>query len=60
MAGNLRNGVPMATPVFDGADESDVSALLEKAGLKLRPDALIDGRTGENLIVRLRWSHVYA
>lgn len=33
MAGNLRGGVPMATPVFDGADGSDITALLEKAGL---------------------------
>ncbi len=33
MAGNLRKGVPMATPVFDGAVEADIDVLLEKAGL---------------------------
>ena len=48
MAGNLRGGVPMATPVFDGADEEDISELLEKAGLDTSGQVtLIDGRTGE-------------
>ena len=48
MAGNLRGGVPMATPVFDGADESGISDLLEKAGLDTSGQMrLIDGRTGE-------------
>jgi DNA-directed RNA polymerase subunit beta len=32
LAANLVNGVPMGTPVFDGAREADVSAMLEKAG----------------------------
>jgi DNA-directed RNA polymerase beta subunit len=30
---NLRGGVPMATPVFDGAEEADINGMLEKAGL---------------------------
>lgn len=48
MANNLRDGVPMATPVFDGAEEKDVSHLLEKAGLNSSGQVrLIDGRTGE-------------
>jgi DNA-directed RNA polymerase subunit beta len=48
MAKNLRGGVPMATPVFDGADESDISVLLDQAGLhKSGQVKLIDGRTGE-------------
>ena len=48
MAGNLRSGVPMATPVFDGADEAEVSDLLETAGLTRSGQMpLIDGRTGE-------------
>ncbi|HNS44614.1 MAG TPA: DNA-directed RNA polymerase subunit beta, partial [Alphaproteobacteria bacterium] len=48
MAGNLRTGVPMATPVFDGAEEADITELLEKAGLtKSGQVKLIDGRTGE-------------
>jgi DNA-directed RNA polymerase subunit beta len=47
MANNLRGGVPMATPVFDGAHEGDVSKLLEDAGLKTSGQVtLIDGRTG--------------
>ena len=33
LAGNLRSGVPMATPVFDGATESEIKHLLELAGL---------------------------
>ena len=48
MANNLRDGVPMATPVFDGAHEGDISELLDKAGLKTSGQVrLIDGRTGE-------------
>ena len=35
---NLRRGVPIATPVFDGAKEADIEDMLEKAGLaQLRP-----------------------
>ena len=48
LAGNLRNGVPMATPVFDGAKESEVKDMLELAGLPLSGQCkLYDGRTGE-------------
>ena len=48
LAGNLRNGVPMATPVFDGAKESEVKDMLELAGLPLSGQCkLFDGRTGE-------------
>ena len=48
LAGNLRNGVPMATPVFDGARESEVKDMLELAGLPLSGQCkLYDGRTGE-------------
>jgi DNA-directed RNA polymerase subunit beta len=48
MAGNLRKGVPMATPVFDGAVEADIDVLLEEAGLETTGQmTLIDGRTGE-------------
>ncbi|MCE3044569.1 MULTISPECIES: DNA-directed RNA polymerase subunit beta [Legionella] len=48
LADNLRAGVPMATPVFDGATEKEIKSMLELAGL--RPDGktiLIDGRTGK-------------
>ena len=48
LAGNLRNGVPMATPAFDGAKESEVKDMLELAGLPLSGQCkLFDGRTGE-------------
>ena len=48
MSNNLRGGVPMATPVFDGAEEDDITALLEQAGLHRSGQvSLIDGRTGE-------------
>ena len=45
---NLRRGVPLATPVFDGAKEADIERLLEQAGLhKSGQVTLYDGRTGE-------------
>ncbi|MEC9375377.1 MAG: DNA-directed RNA polymerase subunit beta [Pseudomonadota bacterium] len=48
LAKNLSNGVPMATPVFDGASEQEVKKMLELANLPLTGQAkLIDGRTGE-------------
>ncbi|OUR63364.1 DNA-directed RNA polymerase subunit beta [Methylophaga sp. 42_25_T18] len=48
MAGNLKQGVPMATPVFDGAQESEIKDMLELAGLpRSGQTKLIDGRTGE-------------
>jgi DNA-directed RNA polymerase subunit beta len=47
LAHNLKGGVPMATPVFDGAKESEIKAMLKLADL---PESgqmrLIDGRTG--------------
>ena len=48
LAGNLTAGVPMGTPVFDGAREGDVTVELEKAGLHSSGQSvLFDGRTGE-------------
>ncbi len=48
LAGNLREGVPMATPVFDGAHESEVRDMLELADLPSSGQTtLYDGRTGE-------------
>jgi len=48
LANNLRTGVPMATPVFDGIKEEDIKSLLKMADL---PESgqikLFDGRTGE-------------
>jgi DNA-directed RNA polymerase subunit beta len=48
LAGNLKHGVPIATPVFDGADEDEIKNLLEMAGLpRSGQTTLVDGRTGE-------------
>ena len=48
LGGNLTSGVPIATPVFDGAHEGDVVDLLERAGLDgSGQSVLYDGRTGE-------------
>ena len=48
LADNLRSGVPMATPVFDGADESEIKAMLRLAELpESGQTTLFDGRTGE-------------
>jgi DNA-directed RNA polymerase subunit beta len=47
IAENLRSGVPMATPVFDGASEKKIKNLLKMAGLpESGQTTLIDGRTG--------------
>ncbi|SEK57705.1 DNA-directed RNA polymerase subunit beta [Ectothiorhodospira marina] len=48
LAGNLKKGVPMATPVFDGAHEHEIKSMLKLADLPDTGQAtLIDGRTGE-------------
>jgi DNA-directed RNA polymerase subunit beta len=48
LAQNLKDGVPFATPVFDGASESEINAMLELAGLPQSGQVqLFDGRTGE-------------
>ncbi len=49
LAGNLRAGVPMATPVFDGAAEKEIKDMLELAGIDESGQVtLFDGRTGES------------
>jgi DNA-directed RNA polymerase subunit beta len=48
LARNLREGVPFATPVFDGATEQEIKSMLELAGLPRSGQiTLHDGRTGE-------------
>ncbi|NKB61172.1 MAG: DNA-directed RNA polymerase subunit beta [Gammaproteobacteria bacterium] len=48
LAGNLKRGVPMATPVFDGAEEKEIKGMLKLAGLpESGQTTLFDGRTGE-------------
>ena len=47
LADNLRDGLPIATPVFDGAREDDIKEVLRLAGLPTNGQAtLYDGRTG--------------
>jgi DNA-directed RNA polymerase subunit beta len=48
LAHNLKEGVPFATPVFDGAAEAEINGMLEMAGLPQSGQVqLFDGRTGE-------------
>lgn len=48
MISHLKNGVPMATPVFDGASGEDINNMLSMAGLPTSGQIdLYDGRTGE-------------
>ncbi len=48
VAGNVIHGVPIATPVFDGAKEGDVNDALTRAGFDTSGQSdLFDGRTGE-------------
>ena len=60
LAENLREGVPMATPVFDGAKESEVKAMLELAGLPASGQTqLFDGRTGEKFDRKTTLGYMY-
>jgi DNA-directed RNA polymerase subunit beta len=60
LAENLRDGVPMGTPVFDGAREADVTAMLEKAGLPSSGQVtLYDGRTGEPFDRKVTVGYMY-
>ncbi len=56
----LKAGVPVATPVFDGAHEGDVTALLEAAGLDSSGQVtLYDGRTGEEFERKVTVGYIY-
>ncbi len=60
MAELLRNGVPMATPVFDGAREADVTRMLELAGLDGSGQVTVyDGRTGESFDRKVTVGYIY-
>jgi len=60
LAGNLRKGVPFATPVFDGAKEEDIVHWLAKAGLDASGQvSLIDGRTGETFDRKVTVGYIY-
>jgi DNA-directed RNA polymerase subunit beta len=57
---NLRKGVPMATPVFDGAHEADINTMLEMAGLDTSGQTtLYDGRTGEAFKRQVTVGYIY-
>tara|TARA_B100000586_G_scaffold55427_1_gene37702 strand:- start:1994 stop:3760 length:1767 start_codon:yes stop_codon:yes gene_type:complete len=50
LADNLREGIPMATPVFDGASEQEIKSMLGLAELPESGQAILfDGRTGEKI-----------
>ena len=57
---NLRRGVPIATPVFDGAREKDIVEMLEMAGLDRSGQVtLYDGRSGEAFDRRVTVGYIY-
>jgi DNA-directed RNA polymerase subunit beta len=60
LAENLKGGVPMGTPVFDGAKEADVAAMLRKAGLDESGQVtLFDGRTGDAFDRKVTVGYIY-
>ncbi len=57
---NLRRGVPIATPVFDGAHEKDIVDMLNEAGLDSSGQVtLYDGRTGETFDRKVTVGYIY-
>src|SRR5215470_15732964 len=60
LGGNLRHGVPIATPVFDGAKEADIEKMLDLAGLDHSGQVtLFDGRTGEAFDRKVTVGYIY-
>ncbi|MDB3955950.1 DNA-directed RNA polymerase subunit beta, partial [Alphaproteobacteria bacterium] len=60
LAGNLKKGVPMATPVFDGANEEDIKEQLKNAKRDVSGQVtLTDGRTGETFDRQITVGYVY-
>ena len=60
LAENLRAGVPIATPVFDGAKEADIVEMLDQAGLTHSGQVtLYDGRTGESFTRPVTVGYIY-
>ncbi|MBL28210.1 MAG: DNA-directed RNA polymerase subunit beta [Rhodospirillaceae bacterium] len=60
MGGHLRDGVPIATPVFDGAREEDIVDMLQRAGLNSSGQVtLVDGRTGEPFARKVTVGYIY-
>ncbi len=60
LCNNLRKGVPIATPVFDGARMTDIETMLTKAGLDTSGQViLVDGRTGEPFERKVTVGYIY-
>jgi DNA-directed RNA polymerase subunit beta len=60
LGNNLRHGVPIATPVFDGAKEKDIENMLDLAGLDHSGQVtLFDGRTGEPFDRKVTVGYIY-
>ncbi|TPW35013.1 DNA-directed RNA polymerase subunit beta [Oecophyllibacter saccharovorans] len=60
LANNLRKGVPIATPVFDGASIPDIEEMLARAGVdRSGQSQLIDGRTGEKFERQTTVGYIY-
>ena len=60
LAGNLQKGIPIATPVFDGARSEDINEALERAGLSTSGQAVLtDGRTGEQFDRPVTVGYIY-
>jgi len=60
LGANLRRGIPIATPVFDGAREADINTMLEQAGLQHTGQVwLTDGRTGERFDRPVTVGYIY-
>jgi len=60
LAGNMTNGVPTATPVFDGATEDEIKGLLALADLAdTGQSRLVDGRTGESFAREVTVGYMY-
>ncbi len=60
LSDNLRSGLPIATPVFDGAKEKDIVDMLEQAGLTSSGQVtLFDGRTGESFKRAVTVGYIY-
>ncbi len=60
LAEDLKGGIPIATPVFDGAHEGDIVDLLTKAGLDSSGQVtLTDGRTGEIFDRKVTVGYIY-
>jgi len=60
LGGNLAHGVPIATPVFDGAKERDIETMLDLAGLDHSGQVTVyDGRTGEPFDRKVTVGYIY-